>query len=309
MDKSLYLVESPFQLLGALESIYFHKTENYGLVVRLSTKENTKQLRKMIEDLEVKTSKIIFISAYGDNQTFKKIADFKFLLWLFLNKNKYTKYFLGDYHSRYLTLLRKVCLKNKKVIYLDDGASTIRANNSFSADRFFDWFTIYDLMALPEQSIIQHDFSYIRSKIKQKVLDNSTKTVILGDKFYEVGLLSKQDSYKVLEKLMDRLQGEEVIYMAHRGESAEKLEYIREKYNIDVVKNDFPIELYGLYADKLPKSVVSFFSTALYSLQKIYPEIEVKLYRIDTTMFTSHIETYNEAYRTYEPYMEIVDLT
>jgi hypothetical protein len=309
MDKSLYIVESPFQLLGAVESIDYHKTENYGLVVRLSTKENTKQLRKMIEDLEVNISKIIFISAYGDNEVLKKIADFKFLIWLFLNKNKYTKYLLGDYHSRYFTLLRKLCLKNKKIIYLDDGASTIRANNSFSKNNFFDWFTIYDLVALPEQSIIHHDFPYLRHKIKQKVLDKSNKTIILGDKFYEAGLLSQKDSNKILEKLMDRLEGEDVTYMAHRGESVEKLEYIRKKYDIDVVKNDFPIELYGLYTEALPRRVVSFFSTALYSLQKIYPEIEVSLYRVDTTMFTSHVETYNDAYRVYEPYMEIIKLT
>jgi len=308
-NKSLYIVEAAFPLLGALEAISYYNTNNFRLVIRLSTKENEKQLIKIVEDLNIDTNNITFMGGYGYGEVFKKLSEFKFLLWLFFNKNKYTKYFLGDYHSRYLTLLRKLCLKNKKVIYLDDGSSTIRANNSFSRDRFFDWFTIYELTALPKQSIVQHDFPYIRGKIKQKVLDKSNKTIIIGDKFYEAGLLSQKDSNKILEKLMDRLEGEDVIYMAHRGESIEKLESIRKKYDIDVIKNDFPIELYGLYAEKLPKRVVSFFSTALYSLKKIYPEIEVKLYRIDTTMFTDHVKAYDNAYKAYEPYMEIIDLT
>lgn len=308
MNKTLYLVESPFQLLSALEAIEYYKTNDYKLIIRLSNKENENQLLRIVNDLDLDKGRITFISVYKYGLLLKKIIEVKFMIWLYFNKNKYTVYFLGDYHSGYLTLLRRLCLKNKTIIYLDDGASTIRANNSFTKEKFFDWFTIYDLKSLPEQSIIQHNFSYLRKRVADNVVAKNDQVIILGDKFYEEGMLSRENSNRILEQLISALIGEKVIYLAHRGASKEKLDYIRNKYNIDVVKHDFPIELYGLYMGELPKRVVSFFSTALFSLQKIYPEIEVKLYRIDTTMFTSHRETYDEGYQVYEGYMEIIDL-
>jgi len=308
MGRLFYIIESAFQLFGALEAIDYYKVSEYRLVIRLSNKENETQLIKMIDDLEVDKAKITFITGYKYGTLLKKILEFKFLMWLFFNKNKYTVFLLGDYHSGYLSLLRRVCLKDKKVIYLDDGSSTIRANNSFTEDKFFDWFTIYDLKKLPKQIIVQHDFPYLRSKIQKSVLSRNNTTIILGDKFYEAGLLTRDNSNKIMQQLMHKLIGEKVIYMAHRGESVEKLDYLRERYKISVIKNDFPIELYGFYTKELPKQVVSFFSTALFSLQKIYPEIEVKLYRIDTTMFTSHVETYNDAYKAYESHMKVIDL-
>jgi len=308
MGRLFYIVESAFQLFGALEAIDYYKVSEYRLVIRLSNQENETQLIKMIDDLEVDKAKITFITGYKYGTLLKKILEFKFLMWLFFNKNKYTVFLLGDYHSGYLSLLRRVCLKDKKVIHLDDGSSTIRANNSFTEDKFFDWFTIYDLKKLSKQIIVQHDFPYLRSKIQNRVLNRNNTTIILGDKFYEAGLLTIDNSNKIMQQLMHKLTGEKVIYMAHRGESAEKLDYLRERYKISVIKNDFPIELYGFYTKELPKQVVSFFSTALFSLQKIYPEIEVTLYRIDTTMFTSHVEAYNDAYKAYEPHMKVIDL-
>ena len=308
MGRLFYIVESAFQLFGALEAIDYYKVSEYRLVIRLSNQENETQLIKMIDDLEVDKAKITFITGYKYGTLLKRILEFKFLMWLFFNKNKYTVFLLGDYHSGYLSLLRRVCLKDKKVIHLDDGSSTIRANNSFTEDKFFDWFTIYDLKKLSKQIIVQHDFPYLRSKIQNRVLNRNNTTIILGDKFYEAGLLTIDNSNKIMQQLMHKLTGEKVIYMAHRGESAEKLDYLRERYKISVIKNDFPIELYGFYTKELPKQVVSFFSTALFSLQKIYPEIEVTLYRIDTTMFTSHVEAYNDAYKAYEPHMKVIDL-
>jgi hypothetical protein len=308
MHKTLFIIESPFQLLSALEAIFYYKLTTYKILIRFSTLRNKEQLQQVIKVLDVDADRLIIIDEQQYPSFLKVIYQLKLLLSLYVARFKYGKYILGDYHARYVTLLRKIVLKNKEIIYLDDGSSAIRTQNMFTDKYFFDLFTMHNLVPLKNQTIVQHEFLFLKQKIIKCDVIQNNKTIILGDKFYEAGLLTKNDSVYILDKLIQHLDGEEIIYMAHRGESEKKLNEIMNKYKIKIVRNNYPIELYGLYHMELPKKIVSFFSTALFSMQKIYPNIEVVAYRIDTSMFTNHVEAYNNAYDAYEEFMKVINL-
>ena len=83
----LYIVESPFQLLGAMEHIYHYGKDTYVLVIRFSTENNTKQLQNMIDHFEFKNNSLKIIYGYQKSIFTRVYYEFKFLLWLFLNKN------------------------------------------------------------------------------------------------------------------------------------------------------------------------------------------------------------------------------
>jgi len=308
-NRELYFAESPFQLLSALEAIYYYKPSSYVLVIRYANQSDAKQLKNMIHLLKLDTSYLKIIDGSSTCKVRKYFNESAFLIWMLLYHKKYSRVYLGTTKSRYLNVVRDYFLKEKKIIYLDDGSASLVIQDSFTDSHSFDYFTMFEMVAFKNQSIITHNFEYFHTQLGIDVIPKKSTVVILGNKFYEAGMLSREDSEYLLKKIMDDLGNEDVLYVAHRGESKEKLYSIQKEHKLDVVQYDFPIELYALYKKELPKQVVSLFSTALFSLSKIYPDLKVTAYKMNTNKLLDHSKNYKELYDVYADYIEIIDIT
>ena len=252
---NLYLVESPFQLISAIEA-----RETFGkgtILIRYSgLKNNDLQLKKIIEFYNLSNIWELKINVNKTILDYLKIAFFK------IKPFNYNKLFLGNLESGFLNIITKK-FKQKDIILLDDGAKSIYLQASFDSSNFYNFFTMFNLKSLPNQKIEINNFKYLKSKIHNNNL--SDDIIFIGAKLSEIGLIKEDYYLDILSKLLKKYKN--IIYIPHREESFDKLAKI-EKMGIKIKYLNLPIELIG--TQTIPKKVISFYSTALISLKKIY---------------------------------------
>jgi hypothetical protein len=256
MDK-LYLVESPFQFLNALEAQY--KFGKGRFLIRFSGREiNDKQLRNIIYFFNIKNFEEVTIN-YN-----KGLFDFIKLIYFKFKSFKESQFFIGNLESKFFNLFLKK-IKRENIILMDDGAKTIYLQNSFNDRNFYNLFTMFNLKPLKNQLIYINNFDYLKSKIKASFCYNN-ETVFIGSKLSEDYIISESEYLEILYKLAKKYKN--ITYIPHREESHKKLEKIF-NLGIKIRKMNLPIEFIGI-EESIPKKVISFYSTALISLKRIY---------------------------------------
>jgi hypothetical protein len=296
MKKNLFIVASPLQFLNAIEAREYFKTSNNILILIYNSKLNQ-------VDFEQKQNILIEsdwdeIIEYDLGKIAKKKRFFEQVsLVKQLKKDSYEYLFSGDFGT-----IQQMIMSNVKVdqIYLlDDGTASIVIykklqdkdffqNISFSKKmklyRYFlmgldykikqniNFFTIYNLQTLDHIKVIQHNFSYL----KEHALKECKKTdsiYVLGQNIAEVGYIKEDVYLEYLHKIIEKFDGN-IIYKPHRSEKITKAyeSLISDRFFIDKDISQGPIEI-SLITNKIyPSIVISFFSSALFSLDKIFDD-------------------------------------
>lgn len=304
MKNSFILVESPFQLLCANEAIKYFDLKNVVIYIRYSLDDsNDKQLDKLVEILSISIPiKKFFIRAIRKSLLdYIKIIFYSILF--FIKKKEIDKLFIGNFESSFFKTIYKY-YKREKIILLDDGAKTLSIQRNFKKNAYYDIFSIYKLESVGKQNIFINKFQYI----KEKIINNSQNEDILflGSKLSEIGIISEKYYLDLLTKISHFFVDKNIIYIPHRGENKNKLNFLSTINNIEIKELDYPVELYGLYEKIIPSTVVSFYSTALYTMQKMYS--------VNTIAFSFNYESskykkaIDDVYNYYKDEMKIISL-
>jgi len=129
------------------------------------------------------------------------------------------------------------------------------------------YFTQYNLeIANKRDEIFVYKFNL--REIEELEIDENW-IIFLGSSMTDVNMLSLKEYLNILRKVKKIYFSENLCYYAHRKESAEKLNLIKD-IGFNVVENDKPFEM--LYKDmkKFPKIICSFQSPVLDNLSKNY---------------------------------------
>jgi len=300
--KDILFVESPLQLLNALEAVDSFDLEDYILYIRYSNKKmNDEQLDKLIKILSLKSFNIkkIYLSSSNRN-----ILDYIKILFYFIYSKFFivNRLFIGNLDSNFLSLIYKNINKNK-IIAFDDGAKTIALQENFNEDNFYNLFTMYDLKSIANQIIYKNNYENIKSLLKNK--NKSNHILFLGAKLNEVGIIS-EDEYLSLITKISQYYNKDIAYIPHRGEDEQKLKVISKIKNLKIKDIDYPVELYGLYEKEIPTIVASFYSTALLSMKNIYGiKSESFYFDFSTSKYKDSIES---VYNYYKKEMKVINI-
>lgn len=305
------LVESPLQLLNAFEAAaFFCRKKKVHYLVRLSGEpHNDAQLSHLIDRLAI--DKVLMVTVPVEKvgvSTLIKIVCLKVLF--FLSMPIYKKIIIGNYDSSFIrVMIGKVFNDKRKLLLVDDGAKTLSQQAAFNADDNRDFFSMYELEAHKNQQIYRNQYPALKEMLSYQKIKTCAKTVLfLGSKLSEASLISESQYIAYLEQIQAyyKAEGLRVVYVPHRGENAQKLDAIRQHFDFDFTELNYPIELIGLYQDKLPKKVASFYSTALYSLNAIYG-LEVDCFEFEYST-SSHQLAIKAVYDLYRNHYHMVDL-
>jgi hypothetical protein len=300
--KDILFVESPLQLLNALEAINSFDLEDYVLYIRYSNQTiNDKQLDRLIGIFDIKSTKMKKIHLSSKN---RNILDYMKILFYFLDSKflKINRLFIGNIDSKFLSLIYKNVSKNK-IIALDDGAKTIALQKKFNETDFYNLFTMYNLKKLNNQIIYKNNYNNVKSLLKNK--DKTENILFLGTKLNEVGIISENEYILLINKIA-KYYNKNIIYIPHRGEDEKKLNKISKFQNFKIKNIDYPVELYGLYEKEIPNTVASFYSTALLSMQNIYG-IQSESFYFDFSN-SEHKESIDSVYEYYKKEMKVINL-
>ena len=272
-------VESPFQVLQAYELVEKLKKDKFVIILRLNNlKNNNEQMLELIKVLKLKNT-----------DTFKNnpFSLMMMMLKLFFLSIRSKRIFIGDENSKVYKIIKFFLFS--KVIYMDDGVATINSkSNNVPRFSIFNTNNIY----------LKNDFSELSKFLNKKLLDSEKKiALIVGTKAIEEHILSEEDYFRFVNFSTDQTKNLEVYYWPHRGESSKTIEQINNHSKIKVISTNLPIELVSLVMNASPEIIISMFSTALFSLKKIYPKASLIAIQMDNNCYLKRKESIMNMYK------------
>ena len=143
------------------------------------------------------------------------------------------------------------------------------------------FFTMFDLPQYQNEMIVKHNFDSLKSEYGiEKKISCENCLYFLGQPLdralgmsHGVYLMYMQD---IIRKYKE--EDKEFIYITHRAEDEEVVNEIGE-LGVEVLSLNQPFELYCLENSLNIKQIASFNSTALFSMKKLFPEIEIDVFR------------------------------
>ncbi len=275
---ALFIVSSPLQVINALEAINKYPINNSKIFVLDGFLNKD---RKNLGQIEFTTKTFMHdnVKYFFDEKHNLYTELIKLFFCVCLCRFKFDYVFIGNYTARLHRIIGSL-FKKRKTVLLDDGVGTIKIQNEFKKDNHYNLFTIFNVTPFAKQIITKNNFEFLKGIISKTTIEYEDSVYFIGGKLPEVNIMTYEYYYTILLKAKGYFCKLEFIYIAHRGESKEKLDYIRNNLNIEVRELSFPIEL--LYLENiLPKQLVSISSTALISLKTIYNQITVYSIKID----------------------------
>lgn len=326
--KNLHIVSSPFQLISALEAINtFSKAENVIVIFYTYSHSNNKLLDKIINQNNIE---VFFHYIHFKNSTQYLLAKIELLQKL--KKNFYNNLFIG--HVEEFSNKLFICnIKYRTLFALDDGAATINHNllyvdrithfKLFNANKVKDlfklliikifllktdinvtlnWFSVFDFEPTNKALLINHNFEYIKNKYSL-VTKKDTNTYFIGSNLLNANIIKNENTYVTyLETLFKSFNYEKIYYIPHRLEDIDKIKGLLNKYSIELLSLDNTIELSFLENDIYPNNIISFYSTALFTLSKLFSETTINFIALPSEIlnenFTSKVETVQKYYES-----------
>jgi len=218
-----------------------------------------------------------------------------------LAETPYDYLFSGDFGTINQILIAN--LHAQHIYLIDDGTRTIAVHDilskkskiSFSKkmkllryklfglkesiEQTINFFTCYNIQPIYDESIVQNNYQFVQNRYLSNALHGS-EIYLLGQNLTEVECMSDAVYITYLKKIIahyDRY----IIYIPHRSEiiSDDLKQLFNDKFKLR--KNEGPIELVLLMQKVYPLHIVSFISSALFTLNKIYPETKIDAILID----------------------------
>lgn len=300
--ESLYIVRTPFQALSALEAREHFKDEEATLVVRQSPEElNNRQMEEVVllgRWRRVERIQTPFISQL------RHFNELSILRQLRKRAPRYKHIFGADFPSHYFESLPNECS-----YLIDDGTYTLAIQDSFrqapsafqidetrkdltkhrvlramgmapGVRRVMPIFTCFALEPVPNQILVKHDFSSLRKLILADARDDDETVYFLGSNFVEDGTTTLDAYVSRVSDCLRHYKGKRFVYMPHRRESAKTLARIGAIEGVRVEFPALPVEAEFVRRRVRPKYVAAILSTALYTLKLIFPDAEVRGFRL-----------------------------
>lgn len=331
--KNLYIVSTPMQLLSAIEAQNYFQTKNNVLVILFFLIRDGKNINQMFDLLEFfPYDKLLTYQNSNGVKIFNLIKYIKII-----SSTDYQYVFFGYSTPIYRRMIAN--LNYEKLFFLDDGVLTITTHNQIYhkenlhselsslpmekqnykkkiRDIYYtlnnikvdcsleeiNFFTMFDLPIYKNEQIIKNDFSYVRT-LFVKDAENDNTIYILGQPLKRAIKMHTFDYIRYLDKIFECYSDKKIVYIPHRVEPmSDWFQYILyTKKNVSIKHIDMPIELYFLKNNIVPTEVISFMTTALFTIKKIFPESKPLYIEIDTSLYTQfHQENIQLIYDNYQ---------
>lgn len=264
-DSSLFYVESPFQLIQCVEAIHEFDIKKSKIIIREnSSVNNNEQVRAVVKAL--KLNQCTFMKCH-----LKSFRGVFLVLRLIFEGYFYRRIFIGDENSRIFSLAVKFINVNKLVL-MDDGVATLNSNKNWLSFKRFSMFPFGVNTTL-------NKFPYLTTYIERQ---NTYQHIIIGMDLISAGICTATDYFEFITNVAGTFPSEadSVLYIPHRNEEQNDLDGLNKILNIQVQKTQLPIELVGLELFLQPITISTFFSSAIFSMEKIYHNCEFFIYRI-----------------------------
>ncbi|MBN2895154.1 MAG: hypothetical protein JXK05_04585 [Campylobacterales bacterium] len=296
MNSSLYIVRSPLQLLNAIEAKHHFKTQRNILVVLYNKNSNATDLNniQLTQLLEVDSWDEIIEYNKGERKSAGGLrAQVRIIKKL--RQEHFDFLFSGDY-----AVLHQIMIANipcKSLYLLDDGTLTLTIykngldpnykergfarrfklfryrlfNLKTDHDKPVNFFTCFHLDPVEGKTIVFNHYDFLKTRFLPHTIRDDETLYFLGSSLLNTGKITEETYIRTLRACIDYFD-RPMVYIPHRAEIVgDALKALQsDRFRLDASTG--PIELRFLLERRYPMHIASFFSTALYTLNHIFPE-------------------------------------
>lgn len=334
---NLYVVESPFQLISAMEAKAAFPADKHILFVRYGyvqevDRVNNEQVTRL---LKMTTWDEIIVSPPRKYPIFT-FAQIIYKIIKLLKRNiEFDNIFISIYGPTYQRYF-PANLAAKTLFLIDDGYNSIEIqrdylsiNNpsnfhepilkrvvlrllglKYMVSQSVNLFTCFNINPVGDQLVIQHSFEYLKNAFSHQQSKTVDKVYLLGGNFIESQYLSKESYLRLLGEIARYYYPLKVIYLPHRREMLENLAEIGSIPGISIERFENPVEVEFLFRGSYPIYIALTVSTALFSMKKIFPETIIKVFKLNTNEVNPlYRERIKEIYSYYQAqHVDIIQL-
>lgn len=311
---NLFIVSSPLQVLSAFEALNSLKLIECENIFVVYLGHNTYQNEQIISVIEffkgIHSIRFRYLEFKNAQQFYiSKIREIKFF------KNKHVENLFVGHLSEYSVKLFICNVDFKKLIVLDDGAATIKQNDEFHStvsiikahnlkftsdklkwliSKFYllrgkknvkiNWFSMFSFTPLNGNNYFEHSFELLKNNMKKEEFKIQASTVyFIGSNLVNAKVLRDRDQYisMLYDIFLNIDESKSIIYLPHRFEDTSYLMDLFETFSVNIIRSNSIVELFFLESKVYPTEISSFYSTALFSLKKIYPKATIVFNEID----------------------------
>ncbi len=292
MDRTLFLVESPFQCLCMMEAIHHFKIENYDVLIPYGDEYSNKKMFR-------------FLNENGISYEARPLAHIIYDVFPFIFKRKkYKTIFVGNYYATKNYPLAVALAGYKSTInYIDDGTQAIGLFSNSPRSRYNKvsikmvimlykllaflkrtkekcFFTMYDVKS-EKFKIEKNAFTLLRNldcKEKKGAYIIGTNSSLL--KFANASYVDYVKS--IIKRIRHLYPNEKIYYCPHRRDTNNSHNNkIFQDLGVQIFETKVSVE-YDFFTNKItPKYVIGFLSNALFTLKKMYSDLNVETVSYD----------------------------
>jgi len=275
--------------MNAIEAQHEFQYNKSWLVIRSAKHKRADiQILKLIGDVDC-FSTVIFLSILNRWQHIKAFR----LYFLILKTDG--DVFLGDIRSGFLRPLLKI-IRQSRIWLLDDGFATITSDVPYNRYSLFPPTLVSGGGAT---QFLKNEFNHFKSKINTHQNINDNLVYFLGSPIVELKIVDESYFFSQMSSIQRHYEaiGSKLLYYSHRTDSLEKMRKI-EDMGIDVVVLDEVFEFHLVSSTCLPGTIVSFYSTTLYTTGLLQPLIKRESVRLSTDKLSSKYQNNVESVYT-----------
>lgn len=298
---NVFYVESPLQLISAIAAKNKLKSKSKSiLILHVSCgkrEANDKQIKALLNERD--WCKIHIYKIYPNQFIFTLLSLIRILALYISYKASINRFYFGESRNIDMVILGGI-LRPKETILLDDGSFTITAQRLYLSKKklplkldgvgtrlklqlcktLFNWnleqiklpnlYSFFDL----QEYMYDGQINYCEVTPRKRADLDKNAVFFFGSKFSESGLLTLDLELIILRNALNNYKNKKVYYIPHRDENRSKLSAV-EEMGFMIRELGVPAEVYFDNADIMPGTVVSCYSTVLYSCFKRFDNVNV----------------------------------
>ena len=297
MSLSVFVVQSPLQLLNAIEASCVLKKNGHYIVIHRN-KNNLLRMRRLAELYSLKDVDYIPAGFFS-----RFLVDIRTRWKYRAIVGKVDSVIFGSLAIWAINLI--IFLRPKDLYMVDDGQQTVNLLINPEATRlskrnggklsrviensiFFTYYT--DLADASNVKYIPNNLEYVKSKL---INDPAVSGISPLDKtdvlFIGANIFGKYNDFpSVLERIVRHAESKrkKIFYVMHRFDCEAKINKLANKYHFTAVKYDYPIELiFSLLWSKNQPEVWGVGSTAIDTILLMFPVAKIQIFSLDNTQF------------------------
>ena len=324
-NKTIVIVESPFQLLNSLEylnkkSILFSHVKFYLINSINSVNRNQLEKTAILFSLDFR-----LINLYSKIKLKSQVLFFLELInfRLFKENREIEKVVFGNSRSSVSVGLVN-CLSCKNITLVDDGTSSLKLIDSLNNNnnnntglksvlkkilnlniqevQFKEFFTSYDDIDCSKInfSIIKNEGFLLKEKFKK--IEKLNKIFFIGTPLIELGIVDENVFLNLIKSIsnLHKIRKNNVVYFPHRREDKKNILAIEKITKWEINKDlDFPFEL-SLLQKGIPIEISGFFTSVLNNMKTYNVETKLSSYVIPNNYFLKNNLFYKNIYNNYK---------